>query len=146
KRVNLPVEGGTEDVSSDAQAGTMQLGDGTLVSRLPAPESEGGGQINKPDVNWELRESQPSPLARTMGREEAPAPRKTPEIELKEESPQAPLPQGAPLPVEEKPEEPAAPLRPAGTTPPAFPAGEGVESAQREANSGTRAVPVVASE
>ncbi|MEM6278901.1 MAG: helix-turn-helix domain-containing protein [Verrucomicrobiota bacterium] len=134
KRVELPVETPGSGNAPSPNVVTADSGDGSSST------------IRKPEVNWEVGESQPVPLARAPGREQVPAPRRTPEIKLEEGTTDTPLPEGTRLPEAEE-AEPAAPLRPAGTTPPAVPGEEAVESVQRGANATVnRNGPVAASE
>ncbi|MEM1442156.1 MAG: helix-turn-helix domain-containing protein, partial [Verrucomicrobiota bacterium] len=136
KRVELPLENARTPQNPAPKVSPAPVGEGGLISRMQTPGYDPVEPIDKPEVIWEVGESQPSPLAHAQEREGAPAPRRTPEIELEEgSSPDSPLPEGAPLPVDRSTEEPVAPLRPAGTTPPAVPEEEAVESAQRESGS-----------
>jgi len=132
QRVQLSLEPAPE-----SPAGTITFGESGVSKPVTSPEDE----IEKPNVDWSVEESKPTPLAKVG----TPKPgdlkfRETPDLEIEsEEVPVAPI-QSAELPkIKQVLEEPAANLRPAGTDP----VPETTETTEAEVQ---RAVPVAATQ
>lgn len=104
-----------------ATPGAPSFGDGPAANLAPTalPGSNAEGDIVKPEVNWSVEESRPSPLARVGEvKPETLKSTETPGLEIEtEEIPVTPI-RSAELPMIQRVlEEPNAALRPAGTDP-----------------------------